>query len=447
MTAEADEAAEWARLAQALELSSRFELFLIRVDDRSTEASVLERVEEFAETRSIAILDVDVGTDAPVEQFLKADVAGPRIAVVRTLELAQANPAALQRLFLQINQRRDFVIERWNAPILVCLRPDTLALLPKLAPDLYSVHRAQFWFRAPLAFEPAPPWFLLVHEYAGLLGLDSSFWPASAHEPSSPVERELRSFARWPDNLDVLREFVEADASRELDLIVRLRPGGGNTRSSALEALEARRWPAELHVELALLRDELLGRPPGPIDEASTSPTVIFAARICGVAHGRTTTIEDCSVEGPRAPILEHFLRCAQTWLSIRAQRFDDARTSLARAIQLAAQWENPFAMLRGDLLESEIDIRSARFDLALELFADRDLLARSERLHGPVHPGYLWTLARAVEIHDRSGLSERAGVLAAQLAARLSVAPEVPAGLEVSRAGASWQDPGKARA
>ncbi|PRQ04202.1 hypothetical protein ENSA5_09860 [Enhygromyxa salina] len=179
--AQADNANEWARLREALALSEGFALLLVIVPDARTERHVelmvaLEATALERDLRHSSPLDAD--DDGPLQR-LTASVDGVApLAVLTTTEASRRDPEALERCFAQLNSRRDQLVTRLSGPLVLMLRLDALRQLGDVAPDLFSVHAAQFRFATPHEPRDPPPWLLLPFEAVGALGIDPSFGPA-----------------------------------------------------------------------------------------------------------------------------------------------------------------------------------------------------------------------------------------------------------------------------
>jgi hypothetical protein len=163
----ADNRGEWERLRRALALEQGFALLIVDVPDVGTEGRVVELLA--GEQPSLVALDVrESGEQAPVRELLRR--RGERV-VVRGVEASRSDIEGLERCLVQLNMRRDQIVERGHVLVIV-LRRDAVARMIDVAPDLYSVHRARFRFARLVQPRPAPAWLLTDAEFAAVLDDD-----------------------------------------------------------------------------------------------------------------------------------------------------------------------------------------------------------------------------------------------------------------------------------
>lgn len=173
--AEGDNADEWARMREALSLSEGFALLFAVVPDGVTESLVADLVEVEAASDNRRIVTADAalaGDDSAVRGFLGVEANERVLLVLRTAQASRRNVEALERCLVQLNGRRDQIAARVRGPIIVLMRADTIRRVLDIAPDLYSVHAAQFRFVGMREPSEAPPWLLTSFEAIGVLGTD-----------------------------------------------------------------------------------------------------------------------------------------------------------------------------------------------------------------------------------------------------------------------------------
>lgn len=172
----ADNAEAWARLRRALEFSTRFSLLLVLVANLETEALAVDALLPLAgELERVPILLDARGldADAPVRRLL-GDTDEQPLALLTTLASVSEDREAFERCFVQLNARRDQIAARLDGPLVVFVRLDALRWLISIAPDLFSVHTAQFHLSSPRD-TGRPAWLMLPHEEFGLLGVGEAF--------------------------------------------------------------------------------------------------------------------------------------------------------------------------------------------------------------------------------------------------------------------------------
>jgi hypothetical protein len=174
----ADNGGEWERLRRALALEQGFVLLIVDVPDVGTEARVVELL---AEEQMLVVLDArESGEQAPVRELLRR--RGDRV-VIRSVEASRSDVESLERCLVQLNMRRDQLVEREHVLVIV-LRRDAVARMIDVAPDLYSVHRARFRFARLVVPRPAPAWLLSDVEFAAVLDDDDG----------RPLDERLKSY-------------------------------------------------------------------------------------------------------------------------------------------------------------------------------------------------------------------------------------------------------------
>ncbi|KIG13752.1 hypothetical protein DB30_07598 [Enhygromyxa salina] len=172
----ADNAEQWARLREAIELSEGFALLFVVVASLEAETLAVEGLGELAaeHDRDPILLDARAdGAEAPVHRL--SSELGPRpLAVLRTHASLSRDREAFERCCVQLNGRRDQIVGQLAGPLVIVTRVDALRTLSDIAPDLFSVHAAQFHLSS--AYDAGhPDWLLLPHEAFGLLGVGESF--------------------------------------------------------------------------------------------------------------------------------------------------------------------------------------------------------------------------------------------------------------------------------
>jgi hypothetical protein len=162
----ADNRGEWERLRRALALEQGFVLLIVDVPDVGTEARVVELL---AREQPVVVLDAQQGGEhTPVRELLRR--RGKRV-VIRSVEASRSDIEALEHCLVQLNTRRDQIVEHEHVLVIV-LRRDAVARIIDVAPDLYSVHRARFRFARLVQPRPAPAWLLSDQEFAAVLDDD-----------------------------------------------------------------------------------------------------------------------------------------------------------------------------------------------------------------------------------------------------------------------------------
>lgn len=172
-----DNAEQWARLRDAIELSEGFALLFVVVANREVEAQAVEALRELGSELERSPIWLDArGTEdeAPVRRLV-TDLGERPLAVLRTHGASSRDREAFERCFVQLNARRDQIVAQLAAPLVVIIRVDALRTLGDLAPDLFNVHAAQFHLSSPHDVTQPQDWLLLPHEAFGLLGVGETF--------------------------------------------------------------------------------------------------------------------------------------------------------------------------------------------------------------------------------------------------------------------------------
>ncbi len=176
MASLADDAELWARLREAIDLGKGFVLLFVVVANIDAEALAVEGLLEIADDLGRNLISLDAqGTDdeTPVRRLL-TELGDRPLGVLRTHKALSRDREAFERCFVQLNARRDQIVAQFDAPLVVITRVDALRGLVQVAPDLFSVHAAQFHLHSTYD-AGRPAWLLLPHEEFGLLGVGETF--------------------------------------------------------------------------------------------------------------------------------------------------------------------------------------------------------------------------------------------------------------------------------
>ncbi len=193
----ADNQQTWDRLCESLALADGFELVFAVVVDQLAAAWIMELLEARAQELGRRSVRLDARDADALERLTSGGDDGV-LVVLDTVDPSRRDRPALDRCLLELNPRRDLLVERVAGPIVVVTRPDGLRRFADLAPDLFSVHTAAFrlFGGADLRLDERPEWLLADHEFVGLLGIDPSFGladrsrvPKIVREPPQPPER------------------------------------------------------------------------------------------------------------------------------------------------------------------------------------------------------------------------------------------------------------------
>lgn len=194
----ADNSQTWARLSGSLALAEGFELLFAVVVDQQAAGWLGELLEGRARELGRRFVSLDARDDDVLERLVGLADGGDALVVLDTVAASRRASAALDRCLLELNPRRDLLVERIPGPLIMVVRPDGLRRVADLAPDLFSVHTASFrlFGGVDLALDEQPEWLLSDHEFVGLLGIDPSFGfadrsrvPKIVREPPRPPER------------------------------------------------------------------------------------------------------------------------------------------------------------------------------------------------------------------------------------------------------------------
>lgn len=143
---------EWKRLQAALNLAQGFEFLAVATEDVAAEELLGRLLERHAKERGVALRGFDISNPPQGKHLVTAilDEVGqaprPCWFWFRGGKRTKAEEAELGHLFLLLNQKRDVISKRADAPFLFVLHPFDWKVFRRNAPDFWSIHHAVFRF-------------------------------------------------------------------------------------------------------------------------------------------------------------------------------------------------------------------------------------------------------------------------------------------------------------
>ena len=179
---------EWRRLATALELGEEFHFFALQMPDSTSEEMVGNLLRQMASELGRDLVELDLSKLEASEVVAEILAAGERLGrqgwlFVRSGTLLRGE-RRLGDLFLFLNQKRDVLARRIEAPFLLALHPQDWLVFRRHAPDFWSIHQAVFRFGTAaspsrgvsLGAEPA----VIVEERLPTGSASEDLWPLEA---------------------------------------------------------------------------------------------------------------------------------------------------------------------------------------------------------------------------------------------------------------------------
>ncbi len=143
---------EWKRLRAALDLAQGFEFLAVTTEDVAAEELLGKLLERHAEEKGVSLRGFDISNPPAGEHLVTAildEVAqAPRPCWFwfRGGKRTKAEESELGHLFLLLNQKRDVIAQRADAPFIFVLHPFDWKVFRRNAPDFWSIHHAVFRF-------------------------------------------------------------------------------------------------------------------------------------------------------------------------------------------------------------------------------------------------------------------------------------------------------------
>lgn len=143
---------EWKRLQAALNLAQGFEFLAVTTEDVAAEDLLGKLLEQHATEKGVTLRGFDLSNPPAgkhvVTAILEEVEQAPRPCWFwfRGGRRPKAEEAELGHLFLLLNQKRDVISRRADAPFIIVLHPFDWKVFRRNAPDFWSIHHAVFRF-------------------------------------------------------------------------------------------------------------------------------------------------------------------------------------------------------------------------------------------------------------------------------------------------------------
>ena len=166
---------EWKRLVTAIDLHEGFALFIVVVPDEVVAEVATKNLQELAATLGISVERYSLfGPQSVISSLLAQEPTHASFVIVDLVASSwrAPDPERLAVALMQMNQRRDLIRDRVTGPLLVFVDREGRRSLVDHAPDLFSIHAAEFRFSHGIRVSSVSLAGFMLGDYeaAGLLG-------------------------------------------------------------------------------------------------------------------------------------------------------------------------------------------------------------------------------------------------------------------------------------
>ncbi len=263
----------WQRLQQVLELADGFQFLPVHLVNAAAEDLLRPLLTEWCRQEGKHMagfrLDEPAGDESLLSLILQELQSASRPCIFffpcgKALYRGMRTPegqAKLRDFFLFLNQKRDVIAHRADAPLVISLHPQDWKEFRRHAPDFWSIHQAVWRFSGPVAEAQGLPFSL----DASLEARETTNEPL---ELSSPTAPRLASAARPASFIG---------RQRELEIITAtLRSGSGHVVIEGVAGIGKTTLALEAAHQLrSIFHDGVLAFDlAGVVDPASTTPVM-----------------------------------------------------------------------------------------------------------------------------------------------------------------------------